>query len=65
MDVIRIAVSLCVCGQDLGMNHVLLRALFGVLLASPLVVFISYLMAIFDRACGGIQRKHAYRPGPR
>jgi hypothetical protein len=47
------------------MNHVLLRALFGVLLASPLVIFISYLMAIFDRACGGIQRKHAYRPGPR
>ena len=47
------------------MNHVLLRAMVGVLLASPFVVLISYLMAVFDRACGGIQRKQVYRPGPR
>ncbi|MDQ2844570.1 MAG: hypothetical protein M3Y72_26695 [Acidobacteriota bacterium] len=47
------------------MNHVLLRAMFGVLVASPFIVFVSYLMAIFDRACGGIQRKHAHRPGQR
>jgi len=47
------------------MNHVLLRAMVGVLLSSPFIVLISYLMAIFDRACGGTQRKHAYRPGPR
>ena len=47
------------------MIHILLRAMVGVLLASPFIVFVSYLMAIVDRACGGIQRKHAYRPGPR
>lgn len=47
------------------MNHVLLRAVVGVVLASPLIVTISYLMAIVDRACGGIQRKPSYRPGPR
>jgi len=47
------------------MNHVLLRAMWGVLIASPFIVLVSYLMAIVDRACGGIHRKHAYRPGPR
>jgi hypothetical protein len=47
------------------MSHILLRAIIGVILASPLIIFISYLMALFDRACGGIQTKHAYRPGPR
>lgn len=47
------------------MSHILMRALFGILIASPFVLFISYLMAVFDRACGTIQRKHAYRPGPR
>jgi hypothetical protein len=47
------------------MSHVLLRAMIGVLLASPLVILIAYLMAIFDRACWRYQRKHAYRPGPR
>jgi hypothetical protein len=63
--VISIAVGLDVTFQDFGMNHVLLRAMWGVLIASPFIVFISYLMAIFDRACGGIRCKHAYRPGPR
>jgi hypothetical protein len=47
------------------MNHVLLRAIIGVIVASPFIIFISYLMALFDRACGGIEAKHAYRPGPR
>jgi hypothetical protein len=47
------------------MYHVLLRAMFGVLLASPFILVIAYLMAIFDRACRNFQRKHAYRPGPR
>jgi hypothetical protein len=47
------------------MNHVLLRAMVGVLLASPLIVVIAFLMAIFDRACTRFQRRHAYRPGPR
>jgi hypothetical protein len=47
------------------MYHVLLRAMVGVLLASPFIVVIAYLMAVFDRACRTFQRKHAYRPGPR
>jgi len=47
------------------MYHVLLRAMFGVLLASPIILAIAYLMAIFDRACWRFQRKHAYRPGSR
>jgi hypothetical protein len=47
------------------MYHVLLRAMVGVLLASPFIVAIAYLMAIFDRACWRFQRKHAYRPGQR
>ncbi len=47
------------------MSHVLLRAMCGVLIASPFILFISYLMAIVDRACGTMQRKQAYRPGPR
>jgi hypothetical protein len=47
------------------MYHVLLRAIVGVLLASPFIVAIAYLMAIFDRACWRFQRKHAYRSGQR
>jgi len=47
------------------MDHVLLRAMIGVMLASPFIVAIAYLMAIFDRACWRFQRKHAYRPGRR
>ena len=47
------------------MSHVLLRSMVCVLLASPFILAIAYLMAIFDSACWKFRRKHAYRPGPR
>ena len=46
------------------MNHVLLRAMCGLVIVSPLIAAISYLMAVFDWALWELQRKHSYRPEP-
>lgn len=43
------------------MIHILLRAIVGVLVASPLVILIAFLMAAFDCAYWDLRRKH-YRP---
>ncbi len=40
------------------MSHIVLRAIIGVLVASPLVILIAFLMAIFDRVYWDIRSKH-------
>ena len=44
--------------QDSCVSHIVLRAVIGVLVASPLVILIAFLMAVFDCAYWDIRSKH-------